>query len=229
MKTVFNHRTATSSDVQPFGELSNFQSLNSSIPSSGNHCCCISLPLKMTNGYRCRPLAEIYSMIIVYSCRPGSFLKVLRFSAIPNTRPLAPIPCIKPVLSIFHRSAYITFLIAGKSRNGNYTYITSVIALLTRAASIRRVWRVLTRGLRRKKPSNQCFPIPVVEPPARRIRLANVRIYTCVGARPRVSCIQIHSASRLSWTGDSFCWNICAVVFTCRPANRCCNVVRGML
>src|SRR6266566_5808635 len=79
MKTVFSHRTATSSDVQPFGELSNFQSLNSSMPSSGNHCCCISLPLKMTNGCRCRPLAEIHSMIVVYSRRPGSFLKVLRF------------------------------------------------------------------------------------------------------------------------------------------------------
>src|SRR6266699_6691760 len=69
MKIVFSHRTAISSDIQSFEELSNFQSLNSSIPSSGNHCCCISLPLKMTNGYRCRLLAEIYSMIIVYSCR----------------------------------------------------------------------------------------------------------------------------------------------------------------
>src|SRR6266581_570019 len=73
MKTVFSYRTATSSDVQPFGELSNFQSLNSSMPSSGNHCCYTSLPLKMTNGYRCRPLAETYSMIVVHSCRPGSF------------------------------------------------------------------------------------------------------------------------------------------------------------
>src|SRR6266699_1500448 len=87
MKTVFNHYTATSSDIQPFGEFSNFQSLNSSIPSSGNYCCYISLPLKMTNGCRCWPLTETYSMIVVYSHRPGSFLKVLRFSTMPNTRP----------------------------------------------------------------------------------------------------------------------------------------------
>src|SRR6266699_7169821 len=66
MKTVFSHRTAILSDVQPFEELSNFQSLNSSISSSGNHCCCTSLPLKMTRGYRCRPLAETYPMIVVY-------------------------------------------------------------------------------------------------------------------------------------------------------------------
>ena len=139
MKTVFNHRTAISSDVQPFGELSNFQFLNSSITSSGNHCCCTSLPLKMTNGCRCRPLAETHSMIVVYSRRPGSFLKVLRFSAIPNTRPLAPIPYIKPVSSIFHRSAYITFLMAGRSKSGNYAYIALVVAPLIRVASIRRV------------------------------------------------------------------------------------------
>src|SRR6266566_4296367 len=130
IKTVFNHRTATSSDVQPFGELSNFQSLNSSIPSSGNHCCCTSLPLKMTNGCRCQPLAEIHLIMVVYLRRPGSFLKVLRFSAIPNTKPLTPISYIKPVSSIFHRSAYITFLITGKSKSGNHTCIASVIALL---------------------------------------------------------------------------------------------------
>src|SRR6266566_5025056 len=56
MKTVFSHRTATSSDVQPFGELSNFQSLNFSMSSSGNYCCCTSLPLKMTNGCKSPPL-----------------------------------------------------------------------------------------------------------------------------------------------------------------------------
>src|SRR6266566_5083905 len=70
MKTIFNHCTTISSDVQPFEELSNFQSLNSSISSSGNHCCYTSLPLKMTRGYRCRPLAETYPMIVVYSYRP---------------------------------------------------------------------------------------------------------------------------------------------------------------
>ena len=121
MKTVFNHCTAISSDVQPFEKLSNFQSLNSSILSSRNHCCCTSLPLKMTRGYRCWPLAETHSMIVVHSHRPGSFLKILRFSAIPRTRPLASISCIRPVSSIFHRSACITFLIAGKSKNGNHT------------------------------------------------------------------------------------------------------------
>src|SRR6266566_4308432 len=77
IKTVFNYRTAMSSDVQPFGKLLNFQSLNSSIPSSGNHCCCTSLPLKMTKGCRCRLLAETHSMMVVHSHRPGSFLKVL--------------------------------------------------------------------------------------------------------------------------------------------------------
>ena len=220
MKTVFSYYTAISSDVQPFGELSNFQSLNSSMSSSGNHCCCTSLPLKMTKGCKCRPLAETHSIMVVYSRRPGSFLKVLRFSAMPNTRPLAPIPCMRPVSSIFHRSACITFLIAGRSKNGNHACIALIVTPLTRAASIRRVWRVLTRGLRRKKPSSQCFPTPVAEPPARRIRLANVRICTCVGARPRVSWIQIYSASRFSCTGDNFCWNVCAVVFVCRPANR---------
>jgi len=116
MKTVFNHRTAILSDVQPFGEFSNFQSLNSSMLLSGNYYCCMSLPLKITKGYRCRPLTEIYSIIIVYSHRPGSFLKVLRFSAIPNIRPLAPISYMRLVLSIFYRSAYITFLIAGRSK-----------------------------------------------------------------------------------------------------------------
>src|SRR6266566_5297554 len=66
MKTVFNHRITISSDVQPFEKLSNFQSLNSSISSSGNHCYYISLPLKMTNSYKCRPLTKIYSIIVVY-------------------------------------------------------------------------------------------------------------------------------------------------------------------
>ena len=152
----------------------NFQSLNSSIPSSENHYYYISLPLKMTKGYKCRPLAETHSIIIVYSHRPESFLKVLRFSAIPNTRPLASILYIKPVSSIFYRSAYITFLITGKSKNGNHAYITSMVAPLIRTASIRRVWKVLTRGLQRKKLSNQCFLTPVAEPPARKIRLTNI-------------------------------------------------------
>src|SRR6266566_7864253 len=111
MKTIFNHRTAVSFDVQPFGKLLNFQSLNSSIPSSGNHCCYISLPLKMTKGCRCRLLAETHSMMVVHSRRLGSFLKVLHFSAISSTRPLAPMPCIRPVSSIFHQSACMTFLI----------------------------------------------------------------------------------------------------------------------
>ena len=121
MKTVFSHRTAISFDVQPFGELLNFQSLNSSIPSSRNHCCYTSLPLKMTNGWRCRPPAETYSMMVVHSRRLGSFLKVLHFSAIPSIRPLVSISCIRSVSSIFHRSAYIIFLITGKSKSGNHT------------------------------------------------------------------------------------------------------------
>ncbi len=109
MKIVFNHRITISSDVQPFEKLSNFQSLNFLIPSSKNHCCYISLFLKITNGYRYRLLAEIYSIIIVYLRRPRSFLKVLYFSAIPSIKPLALILYIKPVSSIFHRSAYIIF------------------------------------------------------------------------------------------------------------------------
>ncbi len=121
IKTVFNHRTAVSSNVQPFKKLSNFQSLNSSIPSSGNHYYYISLPLKMTKDYKCRLLAETYSMIVLYSHRPGSFLKVSCFSTIPSIRPLAFIPYIKSVSSIFHRSAYIIFLITGKSKSGNHT------------------------------------------------------------------------------------------------------------
>ena len=163
-----------SSDVQPFGKLSNFQFLKASIPSSGNHCYCTSLPLKMTKGCRCRPLVEIHSIIIVHSRWPGSFLKVLRFLTMPNTRPLAPIPCIKPVSSIFHRSAYMTFSIAGKLKSGNQACIASTIAPLTRAVSMRWIWRVLICGLRRKKPSSQYFPTPVAEPPVKRIRLANV-------------------------------------------------------
>ena len=139
MKIVFSHCTAISSDIQPFRELLNFQSLNSSMSSSGNHCCCTSLPLKMTRECKCRPLAETHSMIVVHSRRPGSFLKVLRFSTIPSTRPLAPIFYIKPVSSIFYRSAYITFLITGKSKRGNHTYIALIVAPLTQAASIRRV------------------------------------------------------------------------------------------
>ena len=147
----------------------------------------MSLPLKMTSGCRCRPLAEIYSMIVVHSRRPGSFLKVLHFLAISSTRPLASILCIRPVSSIFHRSACITFLIAGRSKSGNYICIALVIAPLIRTASIRRVWKVLTDGLHRKNPFNQCFPTPVVEPPARRIRLANIRIYIYVDVKPRTS------------------------------------------
>ena len=137
-------------------------------------------------------------MIVVHSRRPGSFLKVLRFSAMPSTRPLAPIPCIRPVSSIFYRSACMTFLIAGRSKSGNYTWIISIVASLIQTASIRRVWRVLIYGLCRKNPSNQCFPTPAVEPPAKRIRLANVRICTYVGPRPRASYTRIHSANRLS-------------------------------
>ncbi len=189
MKIAFSHCTVISSNIQPFEELSNFQSLNSSILSSGNHCCYTSLPLKMTNSWRCRPLTEIYSMIIVHSYRPGFFLKVLHFSTMPNTRPLVPIPCIRPVSSIFHRSTYMTFLIAGRLKNGNHAYIASVVAPLTWAASIRRVWKVITRGLQRKKLSNQCFPMPVAEPSVRRIRLENIRICACVGAKPRISWI----------------------------------------
>ena len=139
MKTVFNYRTIISSNVQPFGKLSNFQSLNSSIFSSGNHCCCIFLPLKMIKGYKYQLLAEIYLMIIVYSRRPGFFLKDLRFSAIPNTRLLASIFCIRLVSSIFHRSGCIIFLIAGRSKSGNYIWIILVVVSLIRAASIRRV------------------------------------------------------------------------------------------
>src|SRR6266566_2200077 len=73
---------------------------------------------------------EIYLIIIVYLYWPGSFLKVLYFSAISNIRLLAFIFCIRPVSSIFHRSVYITFIIAGKSRSGNYVCIASVVALL---------------------------------------------------------------------------------------------------
>ncbi len=135
---------------------------------------------------------------------------------------------MRPVLFIFHRSACITFLIAGRSKSGNHAYIASVVALLTRAASIRRVWRVLTDGLHRKNPSNQCFPTPAVEPPARRIRFANIRICIYVGAKPRTSWIQIHSASRFSWIGDSFCWDIYTMVFNCRLARQSCKVAKGM-
>ncbi len=120
MKTIFNHRIITSSNIQPFRELSNFQSLNSSILSSRNHCCYISLPLKIINSCKCQPSAKTYSIIIVHSRRPRSFLKVLHFSTILNIRLLAPIPYIKPVSSIFHRSVCITFLIAGRSKSGNY-------------------------------------------------------------------------------------------------------------
>src|SRR6266566_5440519 len=77
IKTVFNHHTIILSNVQPFEKLSNFQSLNSSMPLSRNYYCCTSLPLKMIKRYKCRPLTEIHSMIVVYSYRPGSFLKVL--------------------------------------------------------------------------------------------------------------------------------------------------------
>ena len=228
MKTVFNHCTAISSDVQPFEKLSNFQSLNFSILSSRNHCCCTFLPLKITNGWRYRLPAETHSIMIVHSRRPGSFLKVLHFSTIPSTRPLTPISYIKPVSSIFYRSACMTFLIAGRSKSGNHTWITSVVTPLIQTASIQRVWRVLIDRLHRKNPSNQCFPIPAVEPPARRIRFANIRICIYIGAKPRTSWIRIHSASRLSWIGDSFCWDICAVVFDCRPARRSCKVAKDM-
>jgi hypothetical protein len=116
---------------------------------------------------------------------------------------------------------------AGRARCGNQACIALVVALLTRIASIRWVCKILTYGLRRRKPSNQCFPMPVAKPPARRIRLAKVRICTCVGPTPRASYIRIQSASRLSCTGDNFCWNVCAVVLACRPASRCRKVVRG--
>ncbi len=196
--------------------------------SSGNHYCYTSLPLKMINGYRYWPPAETHSIMVVYLRRPGSFLKVLRFSTMPSIRPLASIPCIKPVSSIFYRSVYMIFLITGRSKSENHTWITSVVASLIRAAFIRRVWKVLTNRFHRKNPSNQCFPIPAVEPPARRIRLANIRIYTYIGPRPRASCTRIHSASRLSWIGDNFYWNEYVVVLFCRPANRCYNMVRSI-
>ncbi len=137
MNTVFNHLIAMLSNVQPFGKLSNLQSLKASISSSGNYYCYTSLFLKMTRGYRCRPLVKTYSMIVVHLYRPGSFLKVLRFLAMPNIRPLAPIPYIRPVSSIFHRSAYITFSIAGKLKSGNQAYIASTIAPLIRTVSMR--------------------------------------------------------------------------------------------
>ena len=139
MKTVFNYYIAILSDVQPFEKFSNFQSLKTSILLSGNYCCYTSLPLKMTSKYKCQPPAETHSMIVVHSRRLGSFLKVLRFSTIPNTRPLAPISYMRPISSIFHRSACITFLMAGRSKSGNYAYIALVLTPLTRTASIRRV------------------------------------------------------------------------------------------
>ncbi len=139
MKTVFSHYTIISFDVQLFKKLLNFQSLNSSMPSSGNHCCYISLSLKITNSYKYRPLAETYSMIVVFLYRLGSFLKVLRFSTISNIRPLALIPCIKPVSSIFYWSVCMTFLMTGKSKNGNHIWITSIVAPLIRTTSIRRI------------------------------------------------------------------------------------------
>src|SRR6266699_4683234 len=130
MNTVFNYIIVILSDVQPFEKLSNFQFFKVSIHSAGNHCFYISLPLKMINRYKCRLLAETHSMIIVYLCRPGSFLKVLRFLVMPNIRPLAPMPCIRPVSSIFHRSAYITFAIAGKLKSENQAYIVLTVAPL---------------------------------------------------------------------------------------------------
>ena len=207
--------------VTPLGELSNFQSLNSLMSLFRNHCCCISLSLKMTNGCRCRPSAEIYSMMIVYSYLPGFFLKVLYFSTMLNIRLLAPMLYIRPVSSIFYWSACMTFLIIDRSKNGNYAWITSVVALLIWAISIRRVWRVLTDGLYCKNLFNQCFPIPAVEPPARRIRLTNIWICAYVGPRPRASCIRIHSANRFSWIGDSFCSDVYMSILDCRPVRRC--------
>ena len=122
--------------------------------SSGNYYCCISLSLKMIRRCKCRPLIEIYSMIVVHSHWPGSFLKILRFSIILNIRLLALIPYIRPVSSIFYRSAYIIFLIIGRSKNRNHIYIVSTIVLLIRTVSIQQVWRVLTYRLRCKKFSN---------------------------------------------------------------------------
>ena len=182
----------------------------------------------MTNNCRCRLSAETHSMIVVYLRRPGSFLKVLRFSAMPNIRSLAPIPCIRPVSSIFHRSAYMTFLIAGRSKSGNYIWITSMITLLTRTVSIQRVWKVLTYGLRRKNSSNQYFPTSVAEPPARKIQFANIQIYIYIGTTPRAFYIQIQSASRLSCTGNNFCRYVYISVLGCQPANRCHKVVIGI-
>jgi len=121
MKTIFNYHTTILSDVQPFEKLLNFSSLNFSILLSRNYYYYISLSLKMIKGCRYRLLAEIHSMIIVYLYRPGCFLKVLRFLTIPNIRSLTSILYIKLVLSIFHRSVYIIFLIAGRSKSGNYT------------------------------------------------------------------------------------------------------------
>ncbi len=183
----------------------------------------------MIRGYKYRPLTEIYSMIIVYSYRPGSFLKVLRFSTIPNIRLLAFIPYMKPVSSIFYRSAYIIFSIAGKLKSGNQACIALTVALSIRVVSMRWVWRVLIYGLQYKKLSSQCFPTPIAEPPAKKTRLANIRIYVYVGATPRASCTRIHSANRLSYTGDSFWQYIYASVLGCRPVLRCCKVASGML
>ncbi len=156
---------------------------------SRNYCCCIFLPLKMINNYRCRLPAKTYSMMVVYLRWPGFFLKILCFLTISNIIPLASISYIRPISFRFYRSAYIIFLMAGRSKSGNYVYITSVVTLLIRAVSIRRVWRVLTYRLRCKKLSNQCFPMPVAELPTRGIWLVNIWIYIYVGIRLKVFCI----------------------------------------
>ncbi len=143
----------------------------------------------MIKKYRYRPLVKTYSIIIIHLCRPGSFLKILYFSTISNIKSLAPISYIRPISSIFHRSAYITFLIAGKLRNRNYIWITSVVAPLIQTVSIWQIWRILTYRLQCKKLSNQCFFMPVAELPARKIRLTNIRICTYIGVKPRVSWI----------------------------------------
>jgi hypothetical protein len=90
-------------------------------------------------------------------------------------------------LSMLYRFSPLIAFTAEGSNLGHYFLITSVVALLTRAESIRNCFLVLRIGFRRKKPAIYRFPSKTASSQANNIRPAKALICPWVGARPRLS------------------------------------------
>ena len=160
IKTFVNHSKAIELLVHLFSLVVNryVRSGLRASSSSGNYCCCISLPLKITSGGRLAPMVEIYSTIVVQIRDSGCFANAVFVANKPIYKPLIPRPSIKPVLSIFHLSCGLILLISGMARRWNHSLSTLILVPFNRLIFIRFCLLVLRTGYLRINFCNQCLP-----------------------------------------------------------------------